>query len=103
MGYGTRTHDIECYSAQYGFPGALAGARLPFVMALKPRRGTWGLRLGCTHTGRWAPGVIEADQPRVDGAGAAVGVEVDTGLVTAEQCPVSGPVCMCRYQRPGPG
>jgi len=37
--------------------------------------------------------VIEADQPRLDGAGVAVGVEVDTRVAIAEQGPVPEPVC----------
>jgi SRSO17 transposase len=43
----------SAYGDQNGFRGELAEAGLPFVMALKPRRGTWAY--GRTRTPRWTP------------------------------------------------
>jgi SRSO17 transposase len=57
----------SAYGDQDGFRGELADAGLPFVMALKPRRGTWaygpdqaaprhlGLRPGRAHPGELRP------------------------------------------------
>ena len=41
----------SAYGDQDGFRGELAGAGLPFVMALRPRRGTWAR--AAARTPRW--------------------------------------------------
>ena len=52
-GSGFRAAVADCaYGDQDGFRAGLAEAGLPFVMALKPRRGTLGLRPGRAHSGR---------------------------------------------------
>jgi SRSO17 transposase len=44
-GFAFRAVVADCaYGDQDGFRGELAGAGLPFVMALKPRRGIWAYR-----------------------------------------------------------
>ena len=45
----------SAYGDQDGFRGELAEAGLPFVMALKPRRGTWAYGAGCAHPGGRGP------------------------------------------------
>ena len=45
----------SAYGDQDGFRAELAEAGLPFVMALKPRRGYLGLRPGRAHPGRCGP------------------------------------------------
>ncbi len=42
----------SAYGDQDGFRGELAEAGLPFVMALRPRRGTWACASGCSSTAR---------------------------------------------------
>ena len=46
----------SAYGDQDGFRGELAEAGLPFVMALRPHRGTWAARRGRAHPGGRRPG-----------------------------------------------
>jgi SRSO17 transposase len=45
----------SAYGDQDGFRGELSDAGLPYVMALKPRRGTWACRPRGAHPGRRGP------------------------------------------------
>jgi DDE superfamily endonuclease len=62
-GFAFRAVVADCaYGDQDGFRGELAGAGLPFVMALRPRRGTWA-RAADAHTPADAARALAWDGP----------------------------------------
>ena len=66
-GFVFRAAVADCaYGDQDGFRGELAGAGLPFVMALKPRRGTWAYGPDA-HTPVDAARALEWDGPEDPG------------------------------------
>ena len=98
----------SAYGDKDGFRGELAEAGLPFVMALRPHRGTWG-RAADAHPGRGRPraGLGRAGRPgRLDGGQAhvprrarrdLVGRRRDAGRIGTGQRPAPGR----RHRQPG--
>ena len=68
----------SAYGDQDGFRGELAGAGLPFVMALRPRRGTWA-RAADAHTPVDAARALAWGGP--DGARRLAAVTADPGTL----------------------